>query len=1620
MNYARLVRLCLYILISLPATALALVHVSEIDPAEIRWERAGDAWRPVFSGCVSTAPAGAPDLPGRLIRVALPVGETMAGHDYMSAAALPLVAPGPLATAQTVFDEAGLAKSAPHGGGGEARLEYLGLLAGPAGEEAIFLWRPFASAGEELGVSCRVELHIETAPSRRENPLRRERSAAGGAFAPLERPDAGGSPVDAVIVTTDAMAAAYAQLADWHLSRGTRCVVRSVEWIAANYPPGRDRAENIRFFLQDAYRLWGLKVVILGADTDAVPPRYGLLRLSEAEGELVPTDLYYACLDGDWNGDGDQYWAEAAYGGEPGDSADLLPELWVGRLPSRTAQQAQSLVAKLIAYRETERLDFQNKIAFLAEMLLPANWELGAPYWKDGAEYALRFIYGLLPAEIEYSALFENWIDSIYAPINPDPLSVAAAFALMNAGEHAFVDQNGHGFRYNMSVGDGSVTIGHAQSLTNEIPFHIAMMNCQSAAYDFDSLGEAFLLNPNGGAVGVYGTSRTSFPSLNFAFQEVYYDGLFNAGREQPGAAIAEVRNVMAPASLVESFSRWTYFILNFLGDPLLDLWSGVPVVMEIDAPMTAQVGEQDLVFTVAAGGSPIEGARITLRKAGEVWTTGVSDAAGVCTLAVRPLSEGDLQMTAWAPNARMESLAIPVGAASAAFVHLESCTGDDSPAHSPLNDGDGELDGGEEYHLLLSIRNAGESPAEGVTVDVVSLSDSLTVLSGQESLGTIAGGASAMGSGSVAIVAALGAEDGSLLRVLVNVDGDNLTQRGDTLTFELRAPRLRIAEIDLSDPPPDGDGDGIFEESEGLRAAPRLVNLGGGQTGPISGTLSSLDPDLSIDEGTVAYGSLGRLETAGPAAGFLLTPTIPGLPYQAVLTLTDAFGRVAVDTLELQWPGPPLSLSSDSSLGPDRIDLFWGPSPSADLRGYNVFFAEGEPSGFTRANLLPIDGRSMLVTGLSNNSLIYFYVTAVNESGMTSAPSAIHGTSTNPAQLSGFPLETLNPSSTSVAIGNIAGDSRLELVTAADYVYAWNDDGSEVRDGDEQSQTHGIFNTDAKDIVGSITLIPLLDDGYRQIVVATRGIDPSGLVGIYAIGSDGGVLPGWPRETEDWVWTNLLGADFDGNGDLEIAGTDVDGNVYVFNHDGSDFIPGSGGIVFSGLGRFALASPAAADVDGDGAAELFFYGNNGRLYGIDVGGGDLPGFPVVLDANAGGSAWRSKKPLLIANLDGDIGGSLEIILESEVDSLYVFRTDGSRFPGFPIHVVNDNTNVAAGMALCDVEPDGDLEMLILETWGYSESRLSLMDHDGTVRPGWPVDLAISSQASLLAGDVDGDGEFEFIVGSEQGILYGFGEDGSAQPGFPIGLGGEMRGTPALADLDQDGDVDLVASTWNRRVMVWDFAGPFNAQSCPWPTMSGDYYRSGFAGFWDNVPVLLAGIELAWTEGGVLIAWPAAGGGAWAVDRERRLGAGAWGERERIVAELLPEGERYGWRDGSAGSGETYRYYALQLGEAHLLGELATPAAAYANRLVGAHPNPFNPSTTIVVEAAGDGAARLEIFSPTGKRVRTLLAGRLAAGRHEIVWDGRDNEGRGLASGVYLARFELQGSRHTRRLVLLK
>jgi hypothetical protein len=94
---------------------------------------------------------------------------------------------------------------------------------------------------------------------------------------------------------------------------------------------------------------------------------------------------------------------------------------------------------------------------------------------------------------------------------------------------------------------------------------------------------------------------------------------------------------------------------------------------------------------------------------------------------------------------------------------------------------------------------------------------------------------------------------------------------------------------------------------------------------------------------------------------------------------------------------------------------------------------------------------------------------------------------------------------------------------------------------------------------------------------------------------------------------------------------------------------------------------------------------------------------------------------------------------------------------------------------------------------------------------------------------------------------------------------------------------------------------------------------------------------------------------------------------------------------------------------------LPTVYALYQN-----YPNPFNPTTNIRLDVPEHALGKLIVFDIMGRQVRTLYDGALEAGRYTYTWDGRDNSGSYVSTGMYLCRFSSHSYTATQKMLLMK
>jgi len=128
----------------------------------------------------------------------------------------------------------------------------------------------------------------------------------------------------------------------------------------------------------------------------------------------------------------------------------------------------------------------------------------------------------------------------------------------------------------------------------------------------------------------------------------------------------------------------------------------------------------------------------------------------------------------------------------------------------------------------------------------------------------------------------------------------------------------------------------------------------------------------------------------------------------------------------------------------------------------------------------------------------------------------------------------------------------------------------------------------------------------------------------------------------------------------------------------------------------------------------------------------------------------------------------------------------------------------------------------------------------------------------------------------------------------------------------------------------------------------------------------------------------------------------------------------YGLFDGSGESFERVPQSIATLNFQPVNSPTGAPPVALGIELLGNHPNPFNPATVIDFGIESTKTVSLRVYSIDGRFVRTLLDARLSAGDHSVLWDGTDEKGSSVVSGVYVYRLVADGTSISKTMALLK
>ena len=295
--------------------------------------------------------------------------------------------------------------------------------------------------------------------------------------------------------------------------------------------------------------------------------------------------------------------------------------------------------------------------------------------------------------------------------------------------------------------------------------------------------------------------------------------------------------------------------------------------------------------------------------------------------------------------------------------------------------------------------------------------------------------------------------------------------------------------------------------------------------------------------------------------------------------------------------------------------------------------------------------------------------------------------------------------------------------------------------------------------------------DGKPEVIyISSTASDGTGTAIIHVDRIDGTSLPGWPVTLplagEDIYDGSPAVADVDGDGRLDVAVVTFHGKIFLYHDNGVLF---AGWPVTQGSGNLISNSVSFADVNGDAQLDLVVTTYDGRVGVYDLAGHPLSGWPRTVLGKPSPPAFSDLENdgrIQVTNNDG----KLEIVFGTLSGALYVLRSDGTNFPGWPKSFPSRVDSVA----LVDLNSDGKIDL-----------------------------LATDGARNMYAFDYNGNGLTAL--------------------GFPFQIPGNFGfySGPVVADVDRDGLIEFLA-LGDTSVYMWDLPTTFNPFTARSRTMMGD------------------------------------------------------------------------------------------------------------------------------------------------------------------------------------------------------
>ena len=373
--------------------------------------------------------------------------------------------------------------------------------------------------------------------------------------------------VDYLIIVPQELESAIERFSEYKAATFDMAVeLTTLEWIQANVT-GADDQEKMRNYIRDLYTNSSLQYVLLVGDADGpdgneyLPMRHLWVDGTDPDDmqhyvdDHMASDLYFSCLDGDYNSDGDEYFGEPN-DGPGGADVDLLFDVHVGRFAVESEAELANMVNKTVGFETNVA---PRKALFVGEIL---------DYYSNGGDH--KDVVYTYTNEVPVTTLYQR--DGTY--------SYSALLNAINSDEHQWLNHVGHAnVTYNMDFYSGSVgsIVNSAYYIGYTHGCYCGSIDGQDSwgSYSYDDCVIEYFTAKHGGAAfaylantryGFYLEGRTDGPSNVYDWE--FADAVFNEDIPNVGAANDDSKEDCLGMLDPMNMMRWVYYELLLFGDP--------------------------------------------------------------------------------------------------------------------------------------------------------------------------------------------------------------------------------------------------------------------------------------------------------------------------------------------------------------------------------------------------------------------------------------------------------------------------------------------------------------------------------------------------------------------------------------------------------------------------------------------------------------------------------------------------------------------------------------------------------------------------------------------------------------------------------------------------------------------------------------------------------------------------------------------------------------------------------------------------------------------------------------------------------------------------------------------